>query len=441
MQLSPSLYTTCLLCLLAACGDKEEGDSDGADTAVEATDADGDGFNADEDCDDDDAAVNPDAAEVCDGVDNNCDAKVDEDDPNLDLNSGETFYADTDGDAYGDANGAVQACEAPTGTVDNGDDCDDANADIHPGATEICDEADTDEDCSGAADDADATGQTTWYADGDGDGYGDSATTTTACDQPSSFVSDGTDCDDREAATHPGATDVCDGVDTDCDGTLDPSTCIRCADLSVLVYQDSYDLATDEPMNAAAIALGAAPPVTTAGPAFGFVYDDASFDIILIDAPGKPLPAEVISRISTQISNGGSVLFSWYDLESSSAVSTALGVSVDTSMGTPLPLSPSSGSTLWSLVETLPDPIATYSHDVGDDGDVISALDSATSEQLACFDADTALGAILATNSGQVIVNGFLPYDFQATDDDSDGTLDMVELFINEIVWTTDCTP
>jgi hypothetical protein len=63
-----------------------------------------------------------------------------------------------------------------------------------------------------------------WYADADGDGYGDAAAPVDACAAPAGTVADASDCDDDESAQHPGATEVCDdGLDDDCDG-LDPCT-------------------------------------------------------------------------------------------------------------------------------------------------------------------------------------------------------------------------
>jgi hypothetical protein len=62
---------------------------------------------------------------------------------------------------------------------------------------------------------------TTWYRDGDGDGFGDGADTTQACVQPPGFVGAAGDCDDGDGAVYPGAVDVCDGVDNDCDTALD----------------------------------------------------------------------------------------------------------------------------------------------------------------------------------------------------------------------------
>ena len=215
------------LALLAACGDKDAGD-DGDGTGGAETDADGDGFSAGDDCDDSDPAIHPDAAEICDGVDNNCDELVDDEDPGVDLSTGGTFYTDADGDGHGDAEAAVQACVVPDGASEAGDDCDDTAADINPSATEVCDDADVDEDCSGDADDADPgvdpASQTTTYPDADGDGYGDASDPgTAACDPPSGVVGDHGDCDDADPAIHPDATEVCDAldVDEDCDGDAD----------------------------------------------------------------------------------------------------------------------------------------------------------------------------------------------------------------------------
>ena len=69
-------------------------------TLTDSEDADGDGFSVEEDCDDADAAINPAALEVCNGVDDNCDGRTDADDATL--TDGVTGYADRDGDGFGD---------------------------------------------------------------------------------------------------------------------------------------------------------------------------------------------------------------------------------------------------------------------------------------------------------------------------------------------------
>ena len=186
------------------------------------------------DCDDTDASVNPGATEVCDYVDNDCDGDVDE-------GLTTTFYADTDGDAYGDLSTTTDDCSAPSGYVSDSTDCDDTDSAIHPGATEVCDSEDN--DCDG---DVDEGLTTTYYADSDGDSYGDLGSTTDDCSAPSGYVSDSTDCDDTDSAIHPGATEVCDSVDNDCDGSIDEGVTITFyADADGDAYGDATSTTDD----------------------------------------------------------------------------------------------------------------------------------------------------------------------------------------------------
>ncbi|MCB9745214.1 MAG: hypothetical protein H6740_21715 [Alphaproteobacteria bacterium] len=202
--------------LLPACRDKDVVDSD---TGLGRTDVDGDGFDASVDCDDEDPFIHPDAEEVCDGVDNNCDGVIDE--------GGSTWFADGDGDGYGIYTDTLEACETPEGYVGNADDCDDADPLTFPGAGERCDEVDN--DCDNVVDEAVLN---LWYLDLDGDSYGTPDITDESCDPPDNFVANADDCDDTDAESYPGAPEVCDEADNDCDATVDEG-------VQLTFYQDA----------------------------------------------------------------------------------------------------------------------------------------------------------------------------------------------------------
>ena len=253
----------------------EDNDGDGyGDPELAHESCTGTGYVADDsDCDDGDANVHPDADELCNDVDDDCDGEVDEDP----IDAG-TVYADEDGDGYGNPSSPYTDCDVPTGYVDNDDDCDDYDSSVHPGADELCDGDDT--DCDGTVDEDDAVDaptwyedgdndgygtadnsavacdapsgfvdnaddcddsdrtlspDTTWYADADGDGYGDSSSTLDQCEQPSGYTDDRSDCDDSDDSVNPDATEVCDGIDNDCDGTSDGSDAADVVD----IYRDS----------------------------------------------------------------------------------------------------------------------------------------------------------------------------------------------------------
>ncbi len=141
------------------------------------------------DCNDDDVSVHPDAEEVCDGVDNDCDGVIDPPD--------QTWYTDADGDGYGDPDSAVEDCAQPVDAVSDATDCDDGRADAWPGADEVWYDG-IDQDCAGGDD---------FDADGDGeqsDAYG------------------GVDCQDWNATVGTFAEEVCgDYIDEDCDGVAE----------------------------------------------------------------------------------------------------------------------------------------------------------------------------------------------------------------------------
>ena len=194
-----------------------DGDSDGygdPDTATVACDAPSRTTDDATDCDDGDALVYPGADEWCDGLDNNCNGSVDE----SSARDVELWYPDADGDGYGAPGTAVAACDTPAGYGAGHEDCNDADAAVNSGAEEVCDGVDNncDFDVDGDAVDASA-----WYADSDGDGYGDPDAVTIACDPPAGYTADASDCEDSEATALPGGVEICDCLDNDCDGEID----------------------------------------------------------------------------------------------------------------------------------------------------------------------------------------------------------------------------
>lgn len=217
------------------------------DEGTECYDDDGDGYTEqDGDCADADPMRYPGKTEVCDGVDNNCDGQID-----ASAADAQTWCVDADADGYTTSQ-CVTQCSSPAGySVSNPMDCNDADVATYPGAAETCDGMDN--DCDGLVDGVDPDTRNTVCFDDDGDGYTD---TQGDCDDanialsPADVDSDGYstcdgDCDDTNASlslddsdddgvttcggdcddvlwyVYPGAPELCNRVDDDCDGTVD----------------------------------------------------------------------------------------------------------------------------------------------------------------------------------------------------------------------------
>ncbi|MBN2800727.1 MAG: hypothetical protein JXX28_16420, partial [Deltaproteobacteria bacterium] len=167
--------------------------------------------SSDEDCDDENAAINPDATEgIADGVDQDCDG-------------GDLCYLDADGDTYG-TTALTTVVSANMSCADAGEsadhtDCDDDDGDIRPGVAEDPGD-DVDQNCDGLED---------CYVDADQDGAGHSSNVTTGlaltggftCDTPASFIAnDNGDCDDGDELRYLGAPERCNGVSDACASTV-----------------------------------------------------------------------------------------------------------------------------------------------------------------------------------------------------------------------------
>ncbi|MBW2732902.1 MAG: hypothetical protein JRH20_10965 [Deltaproteobacteria bacterium] len=186
------------------CGDGLDNDCDNVadDGCTEtAVDADGDGASVgasdgQPDCNDRDATISPGATEVCgDQIDNDCDNTIDDGCPGVDC-------VDDDGDGWG----VGSACTIV--------DCNDAAVDVHPYAQEVCGDG-LDNDCDGTVDDG-CPGVD--CVDNDGDGWGVGA----GCAKE--------DCDDEDGGTHPWVFEICaDNKDNNCNGSADEG-CLVCED-------------------------------------------------------------------------------------------------------------------------------------------------------------------------------------------------------------------
>jgi hypothetical protein len=111
-------------------------------------------------------------------------------------------------------------------------DCDDSNPNVFPAAPEICDQLDN--DCNGTADDG--LPLFTYFRDFDGDGFGDTTSVLQTCEEnpPSGYVTNNMDCIDYNADSYPGAPEICDGLDNDCNGDADDG-------LTFTIYYEDQD--------------------------------------------------------------------------------------------------------------------------------------------------------------------------------------------------------
>ncbi|NCG17494.1 MAG: hypothetical protein GWP91_00575, partial [Rhodobacterales bacterium] len=173
-------------------------------------DSDEDGTRNGKDCDSLSGDVHPEAAEVCNGIDDNCNGQIDEGVAIL-------SYWDRDGDGYGDTANVRRVCNLPEDGSEVAGDCDDLNAVVFPDADELCDGLDN--NCNDEVDEG--VTDRTFYADSDEDGHGDGDSTVDACVAPPGYVALADDCDDADPLAWTDAPELCDNVDNDCDGQTD----------------------------------------------------------------------------------------------------------------------------------------------------------------------------------------------------------------------------
>lgn len=221
-------------------------------------DSDGDGYSGlIDDCDDGDPAIRPGAPESCDWIDSNCNGSLVDGFPNFD-GDGLPDCIDADDDNDGD----------PDTT-----DCAPLDPSRHQWANEVCDGANADENCNGLANDDDPTltGPPLYYVDADGDGYGAQGSTAVPRCSAAGYVLNDLDCSDASATVYPGAAELCDATDSDCDGSLVD----ECPDFDGDGLPDAVD------------------PTIVVSPVDGLVTTEAggtaSFTVVLTVAPTNPV--------------------------------------------------------------------------------------------------------------------------------------------------------
>ena len=163
------------------------------------------------DCNDNNFAINPNAIEICNTIDDDCDGLINEGFTFL------TYYADADADGFGNPSVSLSACSIPAGYVANNTDCNDTNPLIRPGVAEVCNLID--DNCNGQIDEGLLF--VNYYIDTDLDGFGAGTATNSCVPLSGNFVTNNLDCDNNNANISPNAIEVCNSIDDNCNNLID----------------------------------------------------------------------------------------------------------------------------------------------------------------------------------------------------------------------------
>lgn len=172
------------------------------------------------DCNDSNRYMNPKVEEACNGFDDNCDGLTDPEN-SKDCNR---YYKDIDEDGSGTGDPkCLCVSERDYSTLETGD-CDDSNRKVYPEAKEACN--DLDDNCNGEIDEGENIKNCRqFYVDNDGDGFGYDSKSRCLCKAIGMFKAEKIgDCNDNNPAIYPGAQELFDRLDNDCNGVVDDNT-------------------------------------------------------------------------------------------------------------------------------------------------------------------------------------------------------------------------
>lgn len=282
---------------------------------------------------------------------------------------------------------------------------------------------------------------------------------TNLASDPNNCSSCGAACPARANATSVCAASACSFVCTsghgDCNATAsdgceatfasDNNNCGKCGNVcaagkvcrtgvcttvgTVLIYHESGDTLADD----AVTALGGTPNLTTNGTAFNTAFDAGGYTAIIWDSPGSDMPSGTDTRLATWIAGGGRLVYSFWHLKSNPTMAAALGVNTTVEFSTFRPVYVDATTVnFWTYYQTFPSPL-TGTDQAGINGDELTLTGAGFIAGR--FDSATGPGAIAVTHAGRVIVDGFLPWDTRAIDNDGDGIKDMNEMFQNQLLY------
>lgn len=148
------------------------------------------------------------------------------------------YYRDFDDDGYGDNDSYIYTCTDSMGYVLDNTDCNDLNNLVSPAASELCNAID--DNCDGELDEGFT--YLIQFADQDADNFGNAEIDTLACPGTPGYVIDSTDCNDFNPNIYPGAPELLNGLDDDCDGQSDEGLAIVENSISyVIIYPNPTD--------------------------------------------------------------------------------------------------------------------------------------------------------------------------------------------------------